>query len=399
MTRGEGATSIAHAVELLKAAELARAGRPLPKGAPPVRKLLKVTNRGWLIAQRAAKIIDMDEGHLLEQARRSPALEVADAEPPRLFGLFKLRPRPAIRWASPDVLEEALGSDPEAVASAASAHAYLAARIAPVAARARSLAVPGKLRRPPRAQRVTVTVPSREVLLRATDPSLPATYAQEAAGQPRKRRPPRSPLRFSDGRPANDLTSALRLLVTAPADEVADRMRTGTLALWLREDAGEGELASVVEAAAHLAQERGASAHEARVLLLQYIRRTPIGADLERRLVEPMAEALRSRDAALVASTAEAFLLLDADLAAAELADALFETEVAGRAAVMAALGETGSPRAVSSLERLADASTRKEDREGALMALRRLANEGAATDVAAAAMERLGHAPVVDEE
>ena len=67
------------------------------------------------------------------------------------------------------------------------------------------------------------------------------------------------------------------------------------------------------------------------------------------------------------------------------------ETEVAGRAAVLDALGETGSPRAVNALERLAKAATRREDREGALRALRRLASEGSAKDVAGAALERLG--------
>ena len=104
-----------------------------------------------------------------------------------------------------------------------------------------------------------------------------------------------------------------------------------------------------------------------------------------------MAEALRSRDGALVASTAEALLLLDADLAASELSAALFETEVAGRAAVLEALGETGSPRAVAALERLAQAATLTEDRDGALKSLRKLASDGAAQDVAAAALERLG--------
>ena len=115
-----------------------------------------------------------------------------------------------------------------------------------------------------------------------------------------------------------------------------------------------------------------------------------MGADLERGLIEPMAEALRSRDGTLVANTAEALLLLDADLAATELSSALFETEVAGRAAVLKALGETGSPRAVSALERLAQAATRMEDKEGALAALRSLAREGAAKDVALAALARL---------
>ncbi len=225
------------------------------------------------------------------------------------------------------------------------------------------------------------------------DRSLLERYALEAAGREHRRRPPRSPLKFSDGYPAQDLSSAIRLLVTAKAQEVADRMRNGTLAAWFRDEAGEVDLAAVVDAAAHAATERGASDEETRALLLRYIRRTPVGADLERGLIEPMAEALRSRDGALVASNAEALLLLDADLAAAELSSALFETEVTGRAAVISAMGETGSPRAVAALEQLAHAATRDEDREGALAALRKLASEGAAQDVARAALERLGQA------
>jgi hypothetical protein len=233
--------------------------------------------------------------------------------------------------------------------------------------------------------------PSREALLMRVDRSLVERYALEETGEEHRRRPPKTPLRFTDGYPAKDLSSAIRLLVTADAGEVADRMRNGTLAAWFRDEAGETDLAAVVEAATHTASERGVDDEETRALLLRYIRRTPIGSDLERGLIEPMAEALRSRDGALVAATAEALLLLDADLAASELSSALFETEVAGRPAVLEALGETGSPRAVAALERLAQAATLEEDRQGALAALRKLASEGAAQDVATAALERLG--------
>ena len=52
--------------------------------------------------------------------------------------------------------------------------------------------------------------------------------------------------------------------------------------------------------------------------------------------------------------------------------------------------GEAPAARAVDSLERLAHAGTRAEDREGALASLRRLAREGAAAPVAMAALERL---------
>jgi hypothetical protein len=222
------------------------------------------------------------------------------------------------------------------------------------------------------------------------DRSLVERYALEDAGSERRRRPPKTPLRFSDGYPAKDLSTAIRLLVTAPAAEVAERMGNGTLASWFRDEAGEADLAAVVDAAAHAAMERGADRNETRAILLRYVRRTPVGADLERGLIEPMAEALRSRDGALVASTAQALLLLDADLAAAELASALFETEVSGRPHVIDALGETGSPRAVNALERLAMAATRREDKEGALSALRKLSEVGMASNVANAALARL---------
>jgi hypothetical protein len=296
-------------------------------------------------------------------------------------------------------LEEHLRSDPVTTAMAARGHAALAGRLVPVATKVRGSSVPGDIRDLPQSQRYIPPTPTREALLSRVDRTLVERYALDEAGTERRRRPPRSPLRFSDGYPAKDLSSAMRLLVTTKAEEVADRMGTGTLAAWFREEAGEVDLAAVVDAAAHAARDRGTSPIEARALLLQYIRRTPIGADLERGLIEPMAEALRSRDGALVASTAAALLLLDPDLAAAELAAALFETEVAGRPHVIAALGVTGSPMAVSALERLAQAATRGEDRGGALRALRNLSGEGAARDVAAAALVRLGEAPAHDVE
>jgi hypothetical protein len=376
---------------LLQAADLARTGQPLPVGSPPRKQLGKMVHGSWLILSRAAKHLGTDAASLESQARACPVLHVADAEPPRLFGLFKRRAEPSVRWAPGKDLEGSFGDDPVGVAEGARAHQALAARVMPMASQVRSRSVPGKLRRPARGQRYVPPTRSREALLMRVDRGLAERYALEETSTERRRRPPKAPLRFSDGHPAKELSSAIRLLVTADASEVADRMRNGTLAAWFREDAGEVDLAAVVDAAAHAAIDRGAGDEETRALLLQYIRRTPVGADLERGLIEPMAEALRSRDGALVASTAEALLLLDADMAAAELSAALFETEVAGRAAVIEAMGETGSPRAVSALERLARAATREEDREGALAALRQLAGEGSARDVATLALERLG--------
>jgi hypothetical protein len=376
---------------LLQAADLAREGRPLPEGAPPRNRLSKLSHKGWLIISRAAKELGADPAQLARAARECPVIQAADAEPPRLLGIFRRRPEPAARWTSRDDLEAEFQGDPVAVAKAARGHQALAGRVAPIATKTRSRSVPGKLRRPPKSKRYMPPTPTREALLNRVDRSLVERYALEETGEERRHRPPRSPLKFSDGYPAKDLSSAIRLLVTADPVEVADRMRNGTLASWFRDEAGETDLAAVVDAAAHAAKDRGAGDDETRALLLRYIRRTPIGSDLERSLIEPMAEALRSRDGALVASTAEALLLLDADLAATELSAALFETEVAGRPAVLAALGETGSPRAVAALERLAKAATVEEDREGALAALRMLASEGAAQDVARTALERLG--------
>jgi hypothetical protein len=390
MSKGGGRAPEAQLASLLQAADLVVEGRPLPGEAPSRKRLAKLTHKGWLLLSRAAKELGTDAEALTRAARECPIIQVADAEPPRLFGLFKRRPEPAVRWTPREELEARFLGDPVAVANAGRGHQALAGRVAPIATGVRSRSVPGKLRKPPKSKRYVPSTPTREALLMRVDRSLVERYAMEETGDDRRRRPPRSPLKFSDGYPAKDLSSAVRLLVTADPVEVADRMRNGTLAAWFRDEAGESDLAAVVEAATHTARERGASDDETRALLLRYIRRTPIGSDLERGLIEPMAEALRSRDGALVASTAEALLLLDADLAASELSAALFETEVAGRPAVLEALGETGSPRAVAALERLAKAATLEEDREGARAALRRLATEGAAQEVARAALERL---------
>lgn len=378
---------------LLQAVDMSKAGITLPKEAPSTKQLSKMHHEGWLILSRAAKGLGTDVTSLQRSAEASPVLESAMAEPPRLFGLFKRKPEPAVRWKAREAMEGPFRDDPVTMAKEVQGHRTLTDRIVPIASEVRSRSVPGKLRRPPSGQRYIPPTPSREALLMRVDRSLVERYALEAAGLEHRRRPPRSPLKFTDGHPAQDLSSAIRLLVRVKASEVADRMRNGTLAAWFRDEAGEVDLAAVVDAASHAATDRGASDDEARALLLSYIRRTPVGADLERGLIEPMAEALRSRDGALVASTAEALLLLDSDMAAAELSSALFETEVTGRAAVISAMGETGSPRAVAALEQLAHAATRDEDREGALAALRQLAREGAAQDVAMAALERLGQA------
>lgn len=391
MTGHKGMVPEAQLASILQAADLVREGKPLPKEAPSKNRLAKLSHKGWLIISRAAKELGTNPTTLIQAARGCPVIQVADTEPPRLLGIFRRKPEPAARWTPREELKAIFHEDPVAMAECARGHQVLAGRVAPIASIVRSRSVPGKLRWPPKSQRYIPPTPTREALLMKVDPSLIERYAIEEAGEERRRRPPRSPLKFSDGYPAKDLSSAIRLLVTADPREVADRMRNGTLAAWLRDEAGETDLAAVVDAATHTASERRASDEETRALLLQYIRRTPVGSDLERGLIEPMTEALRSRDGALVASTAEALLLLDADLAASELSAALFETEVAGRAAVLEALGETGSPRAVAALERLAQAATLTEDQEGALKALRKLASEGAAQDVAAAALERLG--------
>lgn len=377
--------------QLLQAADLVNEGRVVPEGMPSGNRLAKLYHKGWLIVSKAAKELGIDASVLTKAARDCPLIQVADSEPPRLLGIFRRRPEPAARWTPMNELEDRFRADPVSLARCARGHQVLADRVAVIAILARSRSVPGKIRRPPKSQRYVPPMASREALLNRMDRTLVEWYALEEAGEERKRRPPKSPLRFSKGYLAKDLSSTIRLLVTVDSREVADRMRNGTLAAWLRNEAGETDLAAVVEAATHTATERGASDDETRALLLRYIRRTPIGSDLESGLIEPMAEALRSRDEALVATTAEALLLLDADLAASELSAALFETEVAGRPAVLEALGETGSPLAVAALERLAEAATLDEDREGALAALRRLATEGAAQEVADAALERLG--------
>jgi hypothetical protein len=376
---------------LLQANDIVRAGRTPPAGSLSPKRLAKMTMGDWLILSRAGKVLGREASILREGAADCSVLEVAEAEPPRLFGLFRLKAEPAVRWTPVEQLEGTFRDGPVDTAECTRGHPALAARLVPMATEIRSRVFPGKLRRPPRSQRYIPPTPTREALLLTVDRSLVERYALEEEAADRKRRPPRSPLKFSDGYPAKDLSSAIRLLVTARAAEVADRMRNGTLAGWFREEAGEVDLAAVVDAATHTARDRGVDDDETRAILLRYIRRTPVGADLERGLIEPMAEALRSRDGALVASTAQALLLLDADMAAAELASALFETEVAGRPHVISALGETGSPRGVNALERLAKAATRSQDRDAAIQALSLLATEGAAKDVATAALKRLG--------
>jgi hypothetical protein len=391
MTMKRGHSLEARLAALLQAADLDREGRPLPRGATKKSRLAKLSFKGWLILSRAAKELGTDPATLGKALAGCPVIQVAKAEPPRLLGIFRRRPEPSARWTPIEELKAMFHKDPVALAECARGHQVLADRVALIASTVRSRSVPGKLRKPPKSQRYLPPMPTREALLMKVDRTLVERYAQEEAGLERRRRPPKSPLKFSDGHPAKDLSSAIRLLVTASPGEVADRMMNGTLAAWFREEAGETDLAAVVDAATHTATERRTKPVETRALLLRYIRRTPIGLDLERGLIEPMAEALRSRDGALVSSTAEALLLLDADLAASELSSALFETEVSGRPAVLNALGETGSPRAVTALERLAQAATLEEDRDGALAALRKLASEGAAQDVAVAALERLG--------
>ena len=300
--------------KLLQAQDLLRSGHPLPPGAPSPKALGKMSNRGWMIISRAAKHLGMDATQLKGDAKASPVMDLAMREPPRLFGLFKRKVEPAVRWTRREDLEAPFREDPVALARKVLTHQSLADRVAPLASEVRSRSVPGKLRRPPRGHRYVPPTPSQEALLARVDHSLVERYALEEAAAERRRRPPKSPLRFSDGHPAKDLSSAIRLLVTASATEVAARMRNGTLSAWFREEAGEVDLAAVVDAATHAARDRSADDHETRALLLKYIRRTPVGADLERGLIEPMAEALRSRDGTLVANTAEALLLLDADL-------------------------------------------------------------------------------------
>jgi hypothetical protein len=377
-------------VALLRAHELAAHGRPVPAGVPQPRKLPKVARKGWLLLPRAARLLRTDLASLEAAARSTPALELGMAEPPRLFGIFRRRPERAVRWAAADALQAAFKADPAKAAAAVTAHPALAARLVAMATASRGSLMPGEVRPLPEPQRILSPARSRESLLQQVDPNLTDVYAREDLAQGRRRRPPSSPLKFSDGYPARDLSSAMRLLVTARASEVADRLRSGLLAQWFREEAGEDEMAAVIDAVVHVVQERGEGDEAARARLLQYLRRTAVGADLERDLVEPMAESLRSRDSARVAASAQALLLLDSDLAAAELASALFETDPACRAPVVAALGETGSPRAVDALERLAKASTRAEDREAAAASLKRLAEEGVAMEIARAAIERL---------
>ncbi len=376
---------------LLRTDELVRAGMPRPKGAPSQKWMRRAMRHGWVLLPRLAKVAGRDLGALEEAAASSPLLEVGMAEPPRLLGIFRRRPEPAARWVEDEDLYALLDEDPAALASAVEACPMIASWVCPLVIEARRRAFELEVRALPGSHRILAPARSREELLQRANPALADLYAREFLAQSVRRRPPSAPLRFTEGYPARDLPSAMRLLVSVRASEVAERLRSGALAAWFREEAGEDELAAVIDAAAHAAVERAEDDDDARARLLQYLRRTASGADLERGLVEHMAEGLRSRDVARVSQTADALLLLDPDLAAAELAQALFETDPACRGHVVSALGETGSPRAVDALERLGRAATRAEDREGALAALRRLSREGASGPVASAALDRLG--------
>jgi hypothetical protein len=391
--RGAGAmgSDASTIMRLLRTDELLRAGLPRPDGAPSPKWMRRAMRNGWVLLPRLARVARRDLQALERAASSSPLLEVGMAEPPRLLGIFRRKPEPAARWVDDEGLEALLADDPMGLASAVEACPMIASWLSPSVIEARRRGFELEARALPGSHRILAPARSREELLHRADPSLSDLYAREYMAQSVRRRPPSTPLRFSEGYPARDLPSAIRLLVSVRAPEVAERLRSGTLASWFRDEAGDDELAAVIDAAAHSARDRGEDDEDARARLLQYLRRTAAGADLERGLVEHMAEGLRSRDSARVAQTAEALLLLDPDLAASELAQALFETDPACRGHVVSALGETGSPRAVDALERLGRAATRAEDREGALAALRRLSAEGASGPVASAALERLG--------
>ena len=389
--RSEAWSGAAVVISLLRMQELLEAGLPRPDDAPPARWSRKAVHRGWVLLPRLAALMGGDAAALERAAAASPLLRVGTAEPPRFLGIFRRRPVRAATWedgakVSARVMEGPLGVAPAVLVHPASLSSFCLAFIM-----ARGMTLLLEPEEPPEAQRIVVPVRSRESLLQRIDPALVDLYAREDLAVARKRRAPETPLRFSEGYPARDLPSAVRLRVSARAASVAERLRSGALAQWFREEAGEAELAAVIDAAAHAAQDRGEGDEAARARLLQYIRRTAAGVELEHQLVEPLAEGLRSRDVARVSQSAQALLLLDPDLAASELSQALFETDPSCRAPVVEALGATASPRAVDSLERLAQAGTRAEDREGALASLRRLAGEGSAAPVAAVALERLG--------
>ena len=386
----EGRPDAAVIISLLRERELLDNGLPRPEDAPPARWPRKAVHRGWVLLPRLGALMGRDAASLGAAAAASPLLRVATAEPPRFLGLFRRRPVPAATWEDMSKVSARVMADPLGVAPAVLVHPAAISTFLPQFIAARGATLPLRPEAPPEAQRIVVPGRSRESLLQRVDPGLVDLYAREDLALTRKRRAPEAPLRFPEGYPARDLPSAVRLLVSARAASVAERLRSGALAEWFREEAGEAELAAVIDAAAHAAQDRGEGDEAARARLLQYIRRTAVGVELERQLVEPLAEGVRSRDPARVAQSARALLLLDPDLAASELSQALFETDPGCRAPVVEALGATASPRAVDSLERLAHAGTRAEDREGALASLRRLAKEGAAAPVAMAALERL---------
>jgi hypothetical protein len=194
---------------LLQAADLVREGQDLPRGTPTKARLAKLSHRGWMIVSKAAKEVGTDATTLTGAARDCAAIQVADVEPPRLLGIFRRKPEPGVRWTPRVELEAMFHADPVAVAEGTRAHQALAGRVSSIAGSLRSRSVPGKLRKPPKSQRYVPSTPTREALLKRVDGSLVERYAMDEAGEERRRRPPRSPLKFSDGYPAKDLSSAV----------------------------------------------------------------------------------------------------------------------------------------------------------------------------------------------
>jgi hypothetical protein len=179
VTHGRGGDQVARVAMLLQASDLARAGRPLPGGSPSQKQLGRMVHGEWLILSRAAKHLGTDAASLERQARTSPVLQVGRAEPPRLFGLFKRKAEPSVRWASRKDLAGSFDEDPVTLAEGARAHQALAVRVLPRASEVRSRSVPGKLRRPSGGHRYMPPTPSREALLMRADRSLVERYAME----------------------------------------------------------------------------------------------------------------------------------------------------------------------------------------------------------------------------